>query len=103
MAGRGRRRPARDRRPRGARTRTPPGQRTVSAFGTIGSPRLNPATLGGNGPRPRPRRIERLGCGQTDRSATNEMSERDAPDALLTPSEVAALFRVNPKTVTRWA
>jgi excisionase family DNA binding protein len=25
------------------------------------------------------------------------------PDALLTPSEVAALFRVNPKTVTRWA
>jgi excisionase family DNA binding protein len=31
------------------------------------------------------------------------MSERDAPDALLTPSEVAALFRVNPKTVTRWA
>lgn len=24
-------------------------------------------------------------------------------DALLTPSEVAALFRVNPKTVTRWA
>jgi excisionase family DNA binding protein len=28
---------------------------------------------------------------------TNETSE------LLTPSEVAALFRVNPKTVTRWA
>ncbi len=27
----------------------------------------------------------------------------DQPDALLTPSEVAALFRVNPKTVTRWA
>lgn len=25
------------------------------------------------------------------------------PDALLTPSEVAKLFRVNPKTVTRWA
>lgn len=24
-------------------------------------------------------------------------------DALLTPSEVAALFRVDPKTVTRWA
>ena len=31
------------------------------------------------------------------------MAERDGPDALLTPSEVAALFRVNPKTVTRWA
>ena len=29
--------------------------------------------------------------------------ELDAPEALLTPSEVAALFRVNPKTVTRWA
>lgn len=27
----------------------------------------------------------------------------DTPDALLTPSEVAAMFRVNPKTVTRWA
>ncbi len=24
-------------------------------------------------------------------------------DELLTPSEVAAMFRVNPKTVTRWA
>lgn len=31
------------------------------------------------------------------------MSEETAPDALLTPAEVAALFRVNPKTVTRWA
>jgi excisionase family DNA binding protein len=27
----------------------------------------------------------------------------DPPETLLTPSEVAALFRVNPKTVTRWA
>jgi excisionase family DNA binding protein len=27
---------------------------------------------------------------------------RDAPEELLTPSEVAAMFRVNPKTVTRW-
>ena len=25
------------------------------------------------------------------------------PEQLLTPSEVAAMFRVNPKTVTRWA
>jgi excisionase family DNA binding protein len=34
------------------------------------------------------------------------MSQPDdyaTPEALLTPSEVAALFRVNPKTVTRWA
>jgi excisionase family DNA binding protein len=27
----------------------------------------------------------------------------DDHDKLLTPSEVAAMFRVNPKTVTRWA
>ena len=26
-----------------------------------------------------------------------------AQEQLLTPSEVAAMFRVNPKTVTRWA
>ena len=31
------------------------------------------------------------------------MADRNSPDALLTPAEVAALFRVNPKTVTRWA
>ncbi|CAA9238325.1 MAG: Excisionase/Xis, DNA-binding [uncultured Acidimicrobiales bacterium] len=31
------------------------------------------------------------------------MSDHTNPDALLTPAEVAALFRVNPKTVTRWA
>lgn len=27
----------------------------------------------------------------------------DASDRLLTPAEVASLFRVDPKTVTRWA
>ena len=31
------------------------------------------------------------------------MAETHNNDALLTPAEVAALFRVNPKTVTRWA
>jgi excisionase family DNA binding protein len=31
------------------------------------------------------------------------MDAHTSPDALLTPSEVAAMFRVNPKTVTRWA
>lgn len=31
------------------------------------------------------------------------MADLNVPDALLTPAEVAALFRVNPKTVTRWA
>jgi excisionase family DNA binding protein len=32
-----------------------------------------------------------------------EMAEQQQADSLLTPAEVAALFRVNPKTVTRWA
>jgi excisionase family DNA binding protein len=40
----------------------------------------------------RPRGRKRLG---------GEMAPKD--DALLTPAEVAALFRVDPKTVTRWA
>jgi excisionase family DNA binding protein len=31
------------------------------------------------------------------------MADSMQRDALLTPAEVAALFRVNPKTVTRWA
>ena len=31
------------------------------------------------------------------------MIEQQEVDALLTPAEVAQLFRVNPKTVTRWA
>jgi excisionase family DNA binding protein len=31
------------------------------------------------------------------------MADQTQADALLTPAEVAALFRVNPKTVTRWA
>lgn len=31
------------------------------------------------------------------------MSAADEPDPLLTPAEVAAIFRVDPRTVTRWA
>ncbi len=31
------------------------------------------------------------------------MADQQQADSLLTPAEVAALFRVNPKTVTRWA
>ena len=31
------------------------------------------------------------------------MADHTTTDALLTPAEVAAIFRVNPKTVTRWA
>lgn len=31
------------------------------------------------------------------------MANAPIPEQLLTPAEVAALFRVDPKTVTRWA
>lgn len=31
------------------------------------------------------------------------MVAKEMQDPLLTPGEVAVLFRVNPKTVTRWA
>lgn len=31
------------------------------------------------------------------------MTQMEQPEKLLTPSEVAAIFRVDPKTVTRWA
>ena len=31
------------------------------------------------------------------------MEEKSRDDTLLTPGEVAARFRVDPKTVTRWA
>jgi len=31
------------------------------------------------------------------------MPDNDADNALLTPAEVAQMFRVSPKTVTRWA
>ncbi len=30
-------------------------------------------------------------------------AQRGESDSLLTPSEVASMFRVDPKTVTRWA
>jgi excisionase family DNA binding protein len=30
-------------------------------------------------------------------------SDTPEPEQLLTPAEVASMFRVNPKTVTRWA
>jgi excisionase family DNA binding protein len=38
-----------------------------------------------------------------DTEEATEMLEEQQVDSLLTPAEVAALFRVNPKTVTRWA
>jgi excisionase family DNA binding protein len=36
-------------------------------------------------------------------SSGNLVPEATSPGALLTPSEVATMFRVDPKTVTRWA
>jgi excisionase family DNA binding protein len=36
-------------------------------------------------------------------AASRTVQSAPAPEALLTPAEVAALFRVDPKTVTRWA
>jgi excisionase family DNA binding protein len=40
----------------------------------------------------------------SDQEGRPPMSEEiPAQEVLLTPSEVAALFRVDPKTVTRWA
>ena len=50
-----------------------------------------------------------LHCTLTDSEETTGQegktmaSDREAPDPLLTPAEVAVLFRVNPKTVSRWA
>lgn len=37
-----------------------------------------------------------------DRARQAPSAAGDEPEELLTPSEVAAMFRVNPKTVTRW-
>lgn len=36
-------------------------------------------------------------------TSSNDQPKRTDDEELLTPSEVAAMFRVNPKTVTRWA
>ena len=36
-------------------------------------------------------------------TASTQQSRQNGQEQLLTPGEVAALFRVDPKTVTRWA
>jgi hypothetical protein len=41
--------------------------------------------------------------GAWGRAEIRMMPGEDGDDQLLTPSEVAEMFRVNPKTVTRWA
>ena len=43
----------------------------------------------------------RYGIARSRRNGGRMKGQND--DALLTPAEVAALFRVDPKTVTRWA
>src|SRR5437660_7407963 len=40
---------------------------------------------------------------QSDIHRRTHMADNENRDQLLTPSEVAQMFRVNPKTVTRWA
>jgi excisionase family DNA binding protein len=46
----------------------------------------------------------RYGRSQHFGNSEDEMASRlPETDELLTPAEVAALFRVDPKTVTRWA
>lgn len=40
---------------------------------------------------------------QQDQEPTVKTSQSSSEEELLTPSEVAKLFRVDPKTVTRWA
>ncbi|AUS79099.1 helix-turn-helix domain-containing protein [Actinoalloteichus sp. AHMU CJ021] len=36
-------------------------------------------------------------------SGSIQQAEERSPERLLTPGEVATMFRVDPKTVTRWA
>jgi excisionase family DNA binding protein len=43
------------------------------------------------------------GAGKRAEENTMMSGEGGAEDRLLTPAEVAEMFRVNPKTVTRWA
>jgi excisionase family DNA binding protein len=45
---------------------------------------------------------ERLAGGAAG-SDEDDHKPRPDPERLLTPAEVAAMFRVDPKTVTRWA
>src|SRR5215213_8922805 len=67
------------------------------------SPTWPPHTYGrkADSPANRCRLRSHLGSGQRDMA--NSHDDFNQPETLLTPSEVAALFRVNPKTVTRWA
>src|SRR4051812_24645957 len=50
-----------------------------------------------------PTSSQHLTAARHGRHQMAQHDDLDAPERLLTPSEVAQLFRVNPKTVTRWA
>jgi excisionase family DNA binding protein len=52
-------------------------------------------------PRDRTHQVERTEQGESERVSTTQV--HPSASALLTPAEVAAAFRVDPKTVTRWA
>src|SRR5688572_6268285 len=77
------------------RVRSPPKGMTSP----VGLPRM---TRSGHRRRYRPPVPSRHERDTFGRDVTS-MADQNQPDALLTPAEVAALFRVNPKTVTRWA
>jgi excisionase family DNA binding protein len=47
--------------------------------------------------------VQAAKVGQGANGTIDPMEPTPEPEELLTPSEVAAMFRVNPKTVTRWA
>ena len=47
--------------------------------------------------------VQAAKVGQGANGTIAPMEPSPEPEELLTPSEVAAMFRVNPKTVTRWA
>lgn len=46
---------------------------------------------------------DKTGIPHTGRSKNIPFQEAKMSEKLLTPGEVAELFKVNPKTVTRWA
>jgi excisionase family DNA binding protein len=47
--------------------------------------------------------MQRLGPSRSDPTEEDTVTAAHVGERLLTPGEVAALFRVDPKTVTRWA
>ena len=48
-------------------------------------------------------RTGQLGDGGPSGAGSGDVAALPEPERLLTPAEVAGMFRVDPKTVTRWA